>query len=119
MTTRFPYYLPVGIPKAEASPFLDAVEAARPGVLVTSGHTHRNRARRHGSLLVTEVGAPKDYPAVWAAYELYEGGVVQTVRRILEPRTLAWSERCRGTVATIWGRWSPGRLADRCIAHTG
>ena len=119
MTTRIPYYLPVGIPKAEASAFLDAVEATRPGAVVTSGHTHRNRARRHGSLLVTEVGAPKDYPAVWAAYELYEGGVVQTVRRILEPRTLAWSERCRGTVATMWGRWSPGRLADRCITHTG
>ncbi len=119
MTTRIPYYLPVGIPKVESNAFLDAVEATRPGAVVTSGHTHRNRARRHGSLLVTEVGAPKDHPAVWAAYEMYEGGVVQTVRRILEPRTLAWSELCRGTVATMWGRWSPGRLADRCIAHTG
>lgn len=117
MTTRLPYYLPVGIPKAEGRRFLDALAAAQPRALVTSGHTHRNRSRRHGSLVVTEVGAPKDHPGVWATYELYEGGIVQTVRRIAEQRALDWSERAGTTVGNLWGQWSPGRLSHRCLVH--
>lgn len=117
MTTRVPYYLPVGIPKEEGRRFLDALGAAQPRSLVTSGHTHRNRARRHGPLVVTEVGAPKDHPGVWATYELYEGGIVQTVRRIAEPRALDWSERAGTTVGNLWGQWSPGRRSHRCLVH--
>ena len=66
---------------------------------------------------MTEVGAPKDHPGVWAAYELYEGGIVQTVQRIADPRTLAWSEHVRTTVLGLWGHWSPGRLGDRCTTQ--
>ena len=117
MTTRLPYYLPVGIPKEEGRRFLDTLAAAQPRAFVTSGHTHRNRARRHGPLVVTEVGAPKDHPGVWATYELYEGGIVQTVRRIAERRALDWSERAGTTVGNLWGQWSPGRLAHRCIVQ--
>jgi 3',5'-cyclic-AMP phosphodiesterase len=117
MTMPVPYYLPVGIPRREGRRFLDELAGAHPGALVTSGHTHRNRVRRHGPLVVTEVGSPKDHPGVWGAYELYEGGIVQTVRRIIDPRTLAWSERCGGAMGTVWGKWSPGRLTDRCVVQ--
>jgi hypothetical protein len=114
--TRVPLYLPTGISRRDGMPFLDGVAAASPRSLVTSGHTHRHRSwRRHG-LRYTEVGATKDFPGVWAAYELYEGGIVQTVRRIGAPRALAWTESTRRTVFGAWGRWSPGRLADRSVS---
>jgi hypothetical protein len=113
--TRVPLYLPTGISRRDGVPFLDAVAAASPRSLVTSGHTHRHRTwRRHG-LRYTEVGATKDFPGVWAAYELYEGGIVQTVRRIAASRALGWTEWSRRTAVGAWGRWSPGRLRDRSV----
>ncbi len=118
MTTRFPYYLPTGIPADESRRLLDRLAAVAPNAVVSSGHTHRNRTRRVGGLLVTEVGSPKDYPGGWATYEVYEGGVVQTVRRIEEPRVIAWNELTRTTAVGLWARWAPGRLDDRCISVT-
>lgn len=115
MTTRFPYYLPGGIPKHDADRFLAALAQAAPQAFVSSGHTHRNRARRHGGLTLTEVGSPKDYPGVWAAYELYERGIVQTLYRVEEPRALAWNDLTRTTARGVWARWAPGTLADRCV----
>ncbi len=115
MTTRFPYYIPTGIPKDESEAFLDRLAAIAPHALVSSGHTHRNRARRRGGLTVTEVGSPKDYPGVWAAYEIYERGVVQSLWRVAEPRCLAWNELTKATARGVWKRWAPGRLTDRCL----
>jgi Icc protein len=113
--TTVPLYLPTGISRRDGVPLLDAVAAASPRSLVTSGHTHRHRSwRRHG-LRYTEVGATKDFPGVWAAYELYEGGIVQIVRRIAAPRALGWTEWSRRTALGAWGHWSPGRLGDRSI----
>ena len=45
--------------------------------------------------MVTEVGSTKDHPGTWAGYLVYEGGIVQTVRRIMDPTALAWTERAR------------------------
>jgi 3',5'-cyclic AMP phosphodiesterase CpdA len=117
MPLPFPHHLPVGIPRRESTTFLDAVARANPRTVVTSGHTHRNRARRHGPVLVTEVGSPKDYLGVWGAYEIYEGGIVQSVRRISMPDTLAWNDRTRRVALGAWGLWSPGRPSDRDISH--
>ncbi len=111
--THVPLYLPTGISRRDGLPFLDAVATASPLSLVTSGHTHRNRTwRRHG-LRYTEVGATKDFPGVWAGYEIYEGGIVQMVRRIAAPVALAWTEWSRRTVLGAWDLWSPGRVSDR------
>jgi Icc protein len=118
MTAPVVTYPPPGIPAAEAGPFLDGVAAAQPRAVVTSGHTHRHRARRHGPLLVTEVGSPKDYPGTWAGYLVYEGGIVQTVRRVMAPEAIRWTQRTARMCAGAWGRWSPGRLSDRCVAQT-
>jgi hypothetical protein len=110
-------YPPPGVPAAEARRFLDEVAAAQPRTIVTSGHTHRHRARRHGPLVVTEVGSPKDYPGTWAGYLVYEGGIVQTVRRVMAPDAIRWTQRTARMFGGAWGRWSPGRLGDRCLSQ--
>jgi hypothetical protein len=97
--------------------FLRAIVAANPDTLVTSGHTHRHRRRRVGPVVVTEVGSPKDHPGTWAGYAVHEGGIRQVVRRTADPRTLAWTEQTKRALLGIWGRWSPGRLPDRCFSH--
>lgn len=117
MRFRFPTYLPIGIPGPESQTFLDALGAASPRALVTSGHTHRHRRRDHGPVTITEVGSTKDFPGTWAGYEVYEGGIVQTVRRIGEPSCIRWTDHTRRAAAGIWQHWSPGRLADRCFTR--
>jgi hypothetical protein len=117
MTTRVPYYLPPGIPHGAAQRFLDRLARLNPALLVTSGHTHRHRRRRHGPIMVTEVGSVKDHPGTWAGYLVYEGGIVQSVHRIMDPVALTWTERTRVNALGAWGRWSPGRLADRSFSH--
>jgi predicted phosphodiesterase len=110
-------YVPAGIARRDSAPFLAALAAANPATLVTSGHTHRHRRRDWGPIVTTEVGSTKDYPGTWAGYLVYEGGIVQTVRRIMDPAVIAWTERTRLTALGLWGLWSPGRLADRSFTH--
>jgi 3',5'-cyclic-AMP phosphodiesterase len=112
---ELPWFWPPGIPGSEGRRFLDAIGRANPRVLVTSGHTHRNRARRHGPITVTEVGSTKDFPGVWAGYTVREGGITQTVRRTMARGAMGWTEYSRRAVLGIWGRWSMGSLADRCV----
>lgn len=114
----FPWFWPPGIPMAQGRKFLQAIRSANPRVLVSSGHTHRNRAYHRGGVLITEVGSPKDYPGVWAGYTVYEGGITQTVRRVASPCALSWTDPTRRAVGGIWGMWAPGRIDQRCISHT-
>ncbi len=55
----------------------------------------------------------KDYPGVWASYEVFEGGLVQVNRRIEAPDCAEWLEYSRRCTGGAWGRWTPGRLDDR------
>ncbi len=109
-------YWPPGISRHEGKRFLAELNRAAPDSLVTSGHTHRNRSRRSGSVLVTEVGSTKDWPGVWAGYRVFDGGIYQTVRRVAEPSAIAWTEYSRRAVLGIWSSWSPGTIDDRCVA---
>ncbi len=109
-------YWPPGIPASEAKPFLKDLGDTAPRTLVSSGHTHRNRARRAGPILVTEVGSTKDWPGSWAGYRIYEGGIYQTVRRISAPNAIRWLEYSRRAVGGLWSAWTPGSLDDRCVA---
>lgn len=118
MRFRFPTYLPPGIPGPDAQRFLHRVGAANPRTLITSGHTHRHRRRDVGPVTVTEVGSTKDFPGTWAGYQIYEGGIVQTVRRISEPSCIRWTDHTRRAAGGVWALWSPGRLADRCFSRT-
>lgn len=113
-----PTYLPAGVPGPDADRFLRALGGANPRTLVTSGHTHRHRRRHVGPVTVTEVGSTKDYPGTWAGYEVHEGGIVQTVRRVAEPSCIRWTEHTRRAAFGVWQLWSPGRLGDRCFTRT-
>ena len=77
-----PSKYPRGITWPASARALAAIRRVKADVLVTTGHSHRNRARRFGPLVVTEVGSTKDYPGVWAGYAVHEGGIVQLVRRV-------------------------------------
>ena len=108
MTTPFPYYLPPGVYGPAANRLLDRIAATNPATMVTTGHTHRHRRRRHGPVMITEVGSTKDHPGTWGGYLAYEGGIVQTVRRIMDPEALAWTERTRRSALGAWGAGHPG-----------
>lgn len=114
---RVPTHWPPGIAWTEGRPFLDRLALANPRAVVSSGHSHRNRSRRHGPLVVTEVGSTKDWPGVWAGYAVHEGGIAQVVRRVQAPEAMAWTEYARAAVLGVWGRYAPGRLDQRCFTH--
>jgi hypothetical protein len=112
---RFPVptYWPHGIPSFDAARFARTVVAANPRALASSGHTHRCRLRRVAGLPWTEVAATNHFPAVWAGYRVHEGGIMQTVRRITSPDTLAWSEHTRPVLRGVWALWATGTPSDR------
>jgi 3',5'-cyclic-AMP phosphodiesterase len=113
-----PHHWPPGIPSPEANAFLARLSSANPNVWLSSGHTHRHRRTDRRGVVVTEVGSTHDYPGTWAGYVVHEGGLRQVVRRIAEPGAVRWLEATGRTFFGIWGRWAPGRLADRCVSHT-
>lgn len=117
-THHYPRIWPLGTPKRQASAVLESLVRANADLLISSGHTHRNRARTHGTAVITEVGATKDHPGVWAGYVAHPSGVRQVVRRVAEPSCIEWNDRTHAVVGGIWGKWSPGRIDDRSFAHT-
>ncbi|HLY81956.1 MAG TPA: metallophosphoesterase family protein [Acidimicrobiales bacterium] len=114
---RFPTHYPPGIPGPEAIALLDALVAANPATILATGHTHRHRRYRHGPLVTVEVGSTKDFPGTWAGYAVHEGGIRQVVRRIAAPKAISWTEGTYWALGGVWGRWSPGRLDERCFTH--
>ncbi len=117
LTLPVPHHPPPGIPAVQSRRFLDRLQAANPAAFVTSGHTHRHRRRTHGTVVLTEVGSPKDFPGTWAGYVVHEGGIRQVVRRVAAPDILAWTDRTAAAALGAWGRWSPGTLDARCFTH--
>jgi hypothetical protein len=113
-----PHFWPPGVPWREAHRFLDALDQAAPGSLVTTGHSHRHRRRTHQSVTVTEIGSPRDYPGTWAGYVVHEGGIRQVVRRVDRTDCIRWTEYTRWAALGLWGHWSPGRLDERCFTLT-
>jgi predicted phosphodiesterase len=108
---------PPGISRAEGNAFLDALAAANPAVLVTTGHTHRHRRRQRGPVVLTEVGSNKDYPGTWTGFVVHEGGIRQVVRRVADPSSLRWTDATRYSFLGLWGAWSTGTLDARCFSH--
>lgn len=105
---------PVGVPRAEAVEILDRIARIHPHTMITSGHVHRNRFRRHGPLVVTCVGSVKDYPGVWGGYVFHEGGMRQVIRRVAEPSVVAWTDRTGDALVGFYRFWTPSTLAKRC-----
>ncbi len=105
---------PPGLERGDSEALLHALRRANPAAVVVAGHTHRNRTYRIDGVRVAEVGSTKDYPGGWGGYLVYEGGLVQTVRRTARADVIAWTEATARAVGGLWGRWSPGRIGDRC-----
>ncbi len=114
----YPTYWPLGIPAPESTDFLTDLGRANKNTLVTSGHTHRNRVRHHGPVLLTQVASTRDWPGVWAGYTIYEGGISQVVRRIAQPGAIHWHEYSKDAVGGIWRYWSSGPMKQRCLSHS-
>lgn len=109
---------PIGVTHGESLDLLRRVGAVHPGVLVTSGHTHRHRRWTHGGATTTQVGSTKDYPGVWAGYVAHEGGLRQVVRRVARPDCMTWTDHTRRAALGGW-RWvAPGALGWRCFNLT-
>ncbi len=108
-------YWPPGVARREASPFLDRLADVRADAVISSGHTHRNRARTHDGVLVSEVASTHHWPGVWAGYAVHEGGIRQVVRRIGSPTVIDWHEYSKNATLSVWERYAPGRLRDRCV----
>ena len=109
-----PTHWPPGIPQPVSGRFLDRVAEANPTTIVTTGHTHRHRVRRHGPVTVSETASTKDYPSTWTGFVVHEGGVRQVARRVTDPAALAWSASTAQSFLRVWGWYSPGRIEDRC-----
>lgn len=114
---RFPTHYPIGVRSPASVAFLDDLGLVNPDGLVSSGHTHRNRARRHGPLAVSEVASTRDWPGVWGGYAVHEGGIRQVVRRATAPHAISWHEYSRRALFGIWEHWAAGTLAQRCLVH--
>ncbi|HEX7097226.1 MAG TPA: metallophosphoesterase [Acidimicrobiales bacterium] len=112
-----PVAYPFGVAHRGATRLLRALRDVKRELFVTSGHSHRNRARVQHGVHITEVGSVKDYPGVWAGYVVHEGGIRQVVRRITAPDCVPFIERTAQALYGAWGRWTPGRLDDRCLVH--
>ncbi len=100
-------YWPPGVPSPLARRFVAAVAEASPAAIIASGHSHRHRMRRHGHVVVTETGSPKDYPGTWTGYVVHEGGIRQVVHRVARPDVLAWTEHTRRAAAGALGPLVP------------
>ena len=112
-----PWFWPLGVQRFDNVGLVSDLAAANPDLLISSGHTHRTRARLEAGIAITEVGSTKDGPGVWAGYAVHRTGVRQVVRRVAEPSCVSWTERTHAVVAGVWGRWSPGRIEDRSLTH--
>ncbi len=84
-----------------------------------AGHTHRNRVRYFsatGGAPWAEVACTKDYPGAWAEYRVFEGGILQIMRRVSSPEALDWTERTKAMFGGTYGDYALGALHERCFA---
>jgi Icc protein len=61
------------------------------------------------------VASVKEFPGCWAEYRVFEGGILQVVRRVSEPAALAWAERTRALYGGTYPGYAFGSLGDRCL----
>ena len=92
-----------------------AVFARRPRLATyAAGHTHRNRVVEVEGVPFVEVASLKEFPGAWCEYQIFDGGILQVVRRVLHPDALAWSDKTRGMYEGGFGEYAWGTLEERC-----
>ena len=107
-----------GIRPDDSEALID-VAVRRPAIVgYFAGHTHRNRVVHidaTGSMPWVEVACVKDFPGAWAEYRIFDGGILQVVRRASTPAALAWAERTRDMFDGAYELYALGDLSDRCF----
>lgn len=104
-----------GLAPADSLALLEVL-ARRPALACyLAGHTHRNRHDLVGGVDVAEVACVKDFPGAWAEYRVGERGVACVVHRAQPPDGVEWAERTRDMFDGHYGRYTMGRLEDRCF----
>jgi predicted phosphodiesterase len=99
----------------EATEALLGVFARRPRLVTyAAGHTHRNHLVEIDGAAFVEVGALKDFPGAWCEYQVFDGGVLQVVRRVSHPDAVAWTEKTRAMFGGAYGLFALGALEERC-----
>jgi hypothetical protein len=89
--------------------------ARRPRLVTyAAGHTHRTHVAEIGGVPFVEVAALKDFPGAWCEYQVFDGGILQVVRRAGGAEALAWSERTRAMFAGFYGGYAYGGVGERC-----
>ncbi|MGK2959375.1 MAG: metallophosphoesterase family protein [Acidimicrobiales bacterium] len=107
-----------GIVPDDSEALIEVVARRKALVGYFAGHTHRNRVRRFpatGEFPWVEVGSTKDYPGAWAEYRVYEGGILQIMRRISAPEAINWTDRTRAMFGGMYSSYSFGSLEERCF----
>lgn len=113
----FPTTYPAGLASPAANRLLEAIRSTNPSALVSTGHSHRCRLHHRQGVPISEVGAPKDFPGVWAGYVVHRDGIRQVVHRVADRRCLEWNDRTRRVAGHAWAWYSPGSLDQRCFVH--
>jgi len=100
----------------DASEALLALFARQPALVgYFAGHTHRNRVQWIGAKPFVEVASVKDFPGMWAHYQVFERGILQINRRVNTPAALDWSEKTRVMYNGAYFDYAFGELAERCF----
>ncbi len=91
------------------------VFARRPRLVTyAAGHTHRNAVTTVGGVDCVEVASVKEFPGAFAEYQVFDGGVLQVVRRASHPEAVAWCDLTSQMYSGFFGSYAYGSLADRC-----
>jgi len=99
----------------DATEALLAVIARRPSIVsYSAGHTHRTGVVEVDGVAMVQVAALKDFPGAWCEYQVFEGGILQVVRRVMAPEGVAWAELTRGMYEGSYGDYAYGEIGERC-----
>ena len=78
-----------------------------------AGHTHRNRVQMIAGKPYVEVASVKEFPGMWAHYEVFERGIIQVNHRANTSAALTWSEKTRVMYNGGYFDYAFGELKDR------
>ena len=105
-----------GIQPNESEEFIDLMAGLDNVLGYFSGNTHRNRVRyfpQTGDFPWVEVACVKDFPGMWAEYQVFEQGILQINHRISTPEALDWSEKTKLMYQGTYFDYAFGDLSDR------
>jgi len=97
----------------DSSAFMEVALAHNNIVAYTAGHTHRCRRINVSGIAIIDVAAVKDFPGVFAEYQVREDGIVQLIHRASAPAAVAWAEKTSHMFAGLYRDYAMGALEDR------